>query len=1021
MKVSCDDLVNFADGELEPDDAEAFRSHLQTCAACRAGLLEAMQLSARLGAFTPAEDVNPAVAIDAHVASSAEALATPILPRKPPATKLRRNLQWSGGAVAAAAAITLFAYQGGRLGHRGSEPVPLDAFAAIETRPHATRTALPAAASYRRVRDQMRGATGASGDHISHDSLAALEKRPDKYELAIANAWNGDLKEAAEQLRSLAPTPSIRSDLAAVEIVARSNDRASRQDPTTRNDNVEAVLTELESLTPGDGLPARAARWNQAILLSHLELPLGAARAFRAIGNENEPQWADEARLLGEEQHKQGHDLWDTWQRAKDAGEALVNQGASVPTDLLRRVPGLMRAYLYRAVRTATTPERVLALAGMAGELDQLAGQTTLGNYVQRVAKLDFRRRAPLADAYARLLRGERPTPAIMARLTTPTATADVVDIVIGAMVELDVVDHLAAFQRMATQTGDPWFAIVQARQEAAAAVRRADWLGAEARLQKAQKLCTASPEVTYQCLELALELGRLYQELHRVPEARDVLYAAIDAARGAGEWVKYVALLARLADVERFNSSTATARAYANEVLLNAGLRKLDHCEEAERMAYNTLTGAALLDLDGRAARQYFDAALRCGEPDLVAANYLADIARLDPQPGDLERLQGWLGKLRASGRLTPADHVLADEIEARLLVEHDRAAGTALLQRAIAAAATLRGSVAAEAEKARAGAYSVLAFDAARRGDHAQVLALIAQELGLERPAACAVAMVAEDERAVVVVRSADGQDRAAYDNARRPRASALTVSAQLAQGLQGCAHVQVMAHAALQGQPRVLPDALPWSYATGAHKDTMPVHPGPTGRETLIVANVTPPPSLHLPALLPRPVDPAHASRTLSGAAATPARVLAAMRDADEIEFHTHALVDLGVSDASYLVLSPEIDGRYALTAEAIRGAELRGRPIIVLAACASALGARYQHAAWSLPHAFLAVGARAVLAAGTAIPDREAGPFFAGVMERVRAGADAAAALRDQRMATLASSPSSSWVANVILFE
>jgi anti-sigma factor RsiW len=44
----CDDLVGFADGELEPDRAAAFRAHLRSCEACRRGLVEAMQLNARL-------------------------------------------------------------------------------------------------------------------------------------------------------------------------------------------------------------------------------------------------------------------------------------------------------------------------------------------------------------------------------------------------------------------------------------------------------------------------------------------------------------------------------------------------------------------------------------------------------------------------------------------------------------------------------------------------------------------------------------------------------------------------------------------------------------------------------------------------------------------------------------------------------------------------------------------------------------------------------------------------------------
>jgi hypothetical protein len=88
--------------------------------------------------------------------------------------------------------------------------------------------------------------------------------------------------------------------------------------------------------------------------------------------------------------------------------------------------------------------------------------------------------------------------------------------------------------------------------------------------------------------------------------------------------------------------------------------------------------------------------------------------------------------------------------------------------------------------------------------------------------------------------------------------------------------------------------------------------------------------------------------------------------------------------------------------------------------VLAACRSAQGARYQHAPRSLPDAFLAVGARAVFAAGTEIPDREAGLFFDRLLAQIRTGADPATALRDQRVAALASDPSS-WVASVILFE
>src|SRR5262245_45083657 len=49
------DLVSFADGELEPEHADAFRCHLCSCASCRASLVDALQLSTRLAALAIVE------------------------------------------------------------------------------------------------------------------------------------------------------------------------------------------------------------------------------------------------------------------------------------------------------------------------------------------------------------------------------------------------------------------------------------------------------------------------------------------------------------------------------------------------------------------------------------------------------------------------------------------------------------------------------------------------------------------------------------------------------------------------------------------------------------------------------------------------------------------------------------------------------------------------------------------------------------------------------------------------------
>lgn len=46
--LRCGDLVAFADGELAPDRAAAFRVHLGSCEACQAGLRDLVELDAKI-------------------------------------------------------------------------------------------------------------------------------------------------------------------------------------------------------------------------------------------------------------------------------------------------------------------------------------------------------------------------------------------------------------------------------------------------------------------------------------------------------------------------------------------------------------------------------------------------------------------------------------------------------------------------------------------------------------------------------------------------------------------------------------------------------------------------------------------------------------------------------------------------------------------------------------------------------------------------------------------------------------
>jgi tetratricopeptide (TPR) repeat protein len=1060
MSSPCSNLTGFVDGELSDESAEEFRVHLATCDACPSGLVEAMQLSARLSEIGAAHDQR-AAAVD-MVATLDPTTVSPAVPpvrdwnSKPipksqsnPRPQRRRHAAWMGtGSALVAAAAVLLVYL--------RPPAVSDVskvFAEVTARPYDVRFAYAPAAGY--LPTQVSRGPAERPTRLPYAVLDELEKR-DSHGLAIAQVMNGELSNSIATLNGLnkrKPNSSVESDQAALEIAAAEN--------SNNYSNVERTLAALARLQrSADPNVARAAQWNGAVLRENLKLPFSAEAAYRDIARQGERGWSAEAGTRAEGAKLSGRTVRATWRAADRAGNALVSSRTLVPEDLIKSVPGLMRAHFYLAVRTAENRDQVHALIPMASELDRIDGGSTLTDYARRIERVDFQRRAPLARAYKQLIVDHASNPAIAALLAAP-APRDVADIAMGAMIELDSVpDHLDAFQSMVKQAGDPWFEVVLAKEAAQADIRRRDWRSAQVKLERAWSSCprastsaSSSPPavpaqaqapaqapaqatITYPCLRVALKLGTLDQDLHDLPAALGVLRAALDQARNTNEWGQYGELLHRLADVERFNSSIATARSYAQELLAMAdndaedgaeGVTKEVIDDDSYRRAVQLiLVGVAIRDLDGQTARRELDRvrglqhSAWTADTYLATATYLADIGRLDRRIGDFELLESWLEQwrrmLQAAGPFTASDQARADALKGRLLIESDRAKGIELLNKAIAAS---RALPTADAGLTYTGAYSVLALDAARHQEYAQSAALIATEQGLPEPGRCSVAMVAEDERAAVIAIGSDGSARAVYYDKRRPDDGPLTVAPELADSLRDCSRVGVVARSMLQGQPGILPSTLAWSYITGARKRGPAQSAASDAPRTLIVADVTPPASLQLPALSHQKLAVSRSATILSGPAATPDRVLDAMREAIEIQIHTHALVDASVSDASYLVLSPGRNGDYALTAERIRGAELHRSPIVVLAACDSAQGARYQHASWNLPYAFLSIGARAVFATGSLIPDSEAGPFFTRVLDRIRAGAEPAVALRDERVS--AGSKLSSWTADVMLFE
>jgi CHAT domain-containing protein len=185
--------------------------------------------------------------------------------------------------------------------------------------------------------------------------------------------------------------------------------------------------------------------------------------------------------------------------------------------------------------------------------------------------------------------------------------------------------------------------------------------------------------------------------------------------------------------------------------------------------------------------------------------------------------------------------------------------------------------------------------------------------------------------------------------------------------------------------------------------------------------VVANPEAPPELGLPPLGPYPAEPTAGVTVLRGADATPSRVLVAMQDASVIELHTHGVIADDLFEASHLVLSPEVDRRYALTAGDVARVHLAAHPLVILGSCRAAASSHVLEGGIGLAEGFLRAGARAVIASPDAVPDRGAQAFFAAIRDRVVQGADPAAALRDERMRHLAAAPDDTWVSGVVIFQ
>lgn len=1035
MNVVCGDLHAYVDGELDDTAADGFREHLLNCDQCASDLRDVMLLAHMEFGL----DADAIRALEPDAAPEPDAALRPDF--ETTATRSWRRFAIPMAVVAMAAALALIWLT------RDHAAPPTPSPTAVALSPHLAqsrylegRVSHPQVNAHRPLQQQRDDMSPL--EQIPPTVSAALYESGDWHGVATVELLGGNPARAAETLKQAPLSPAVDSDRALVLLMS-GQPEASLE-----------LTGRIVERDPTNG----PAWWNRALALRDLDLPLVAAQAFDEVSALGEPGWSEEARRRAENLRRQVTDQADSWQRAlahADDIAAGITLGASdgsiaIDLDLVAAHPGVFRKPFYLAVSTVDTRASALGLTPLADALARIHGTDAPRALLRSIesADLDGRRRAVAAFRELRTA-GEALTPArraaLMRVLRAPEALASAPDVALIAMYQTGAfADDMNAFGQLAKRAGDPWFEDLRDYVIASERIARGQFSQAESLLLGSTSRC-APPSRRGLCSRLFALLVDVYQRQSRVEPMHRHAQHALHLARRDGDVATEIAALDMLGEAVRLNMRLELSRAYKRESMLRDPAHS---CVEDRAMLVGIAWGYVSQGDIERGARNLAQAFRACPAADsqdtpglyMQAANVYADLAALTGERPYIERARALLTKLRASPRAAAGDHLKADQIEGALLLIEAPERGRQVLETVIANADRVKDP-GTHTARARALAFGLLIEDAFARGDSTRMLALVERELtspGLPLPeptsiSGCVLAasLNVEQKRIRGVVRGTDGNVvgfRADHDPRTPLRADWIPTDAM--QRLEGCPMVDVIARPPLPLSGSLLPLRIPWRVRMTSRR---PGERTDAAHRRVIVHSVEPPAGLGLARLAPwrprvgtavsGPVAPSGRSPRvveIRGRQATPTRVLDAIRDATEIEFHTHGLVDLSVSDASFLALSPDADGAFALTAGMLKTETLRARPIVTLGACRAGRTALYLHESWSLPLAFLQAGARLVIASEQPLPDAASAKFLESVRARIQAGESPARAVHAERM-VWANTDRGAWANSVIVFQ
>jgi hypothetical protein len=812
----------------------------------------------------------------------------------------------------------------------------------------------------------------------SHVSLARLERGGDHHGIAAAYALAGDLARARQILESLLAREGAHKlpgdlavDLAAV--LAWDGQGPGRAQ----------ALRLLDSVLRGHPVHPQA-MWNRAVLLESLDLPVAAARQFRALAGLREPGWAAEAASRADRLQARWNDALARQQAATDAANALARGGELPPEELARAHPDAIRQGVYRGIRAADTPEKTARMVQVADRVDALQGGGALGKLARDPAM-------------------ERK---IAGLLEQPLTLATVRQV-----------------QDMARDVGDRWREI-----KAWALIADVHRRG-------------ASPQEARGALEAGLDLAKDGGFPALTLELEDALAIVHTAARDMQQAQRISLSMKRQSQVR----ALPAWELLANERLLR--VEEIRHAWGLAR-AFAEENARQALDAEVRWRAQHLLAVLARGESELgEAREHLRKLQAMERPPGSPpfdynvatlvqeliqrgetrnwpeapELLRQTLTFYEAQASLSGYRRAYLPIVQGRLLLASgDREGGHRQLNEALRRVAAMKDAGSFR-QRIEAPAYAALIIDAATNGDHPRALEYLAKLRGMTAlPGGCLVGVVEEHQRRIFIVRGPGDRTFTAIQAPSQAREPLPPAPPQIAAGLAGCDTVAVLAGPPVFGQPGLLPPELPWAYAYGDPRAAA----GAGELRRLVVTDVRPPEELELPRLAPQPTAPTRPEERvvpLVGWEATPSRVLAEMPLADQIDLHVHGVMLPQISDVPALVLSADDSGKALLTLRDLDGLKLPRHPAVILGACHAARGAPYGSVHASLPAAFMTAGARLVFAAASPIEDSEAGDFFQGVRRRMAAGAAATAALRDERQSPRWFRQGPHWTRDVVLFQ